>query len=623
MRLTEIHIHNFRSLLNITVSLHDYTTLIGPNGAGKSSVLYALQWFFGLRTVGRSDRNYQTESQVISVTVTLSDLNTNQKESFSEFLHEDCVRITKSMDLNTLLETYTGVAKRHPKFDEILQHTRIAEARASYTSLRSELPNLEALNGNYTKDDIRAAFRQYVSNSDNLHSLEVMNNLDAIAAFAPEGPIAKHCKLVFIQGGQDVTSELSTTSRTSLLNELTSSLIDPTRNSTIKEWREANSGILESLKEKTRTHVMEAVETSTQTVNASLQRYDSRAKVVLDTTSPEIDIRYPVSIATKIQVGNGPIENIEDQGHGTQRAVLMAMVEALNANNQLNGSDDNLLKIIAAEEPEIYQHPIRARSFANTLATLSRQPQYQVLIATHSPSFVSTDFVDSLRIMRLRNGKSTVSSACVESIVSARKKSYDEVRKWLDKELPRGIADCFFAELVVIVEGDTDHAVLPEISALGNINFESLGVVCLQVDGKQNIPVFRTVLLSLGLRCFVVADGDYCDDRIDMEESKKRASKTQTTDLVTRLASETMTGYPHYQYGDDTTVFPGVCIYKVDLEHELSHWPSYLKAMQIVNPNGSLKNAHKYRRAVGQSSWEDVPSNLKTLMQTITNLATG
>src|SRR5712692_11034236 len=46
MKIHQVTIHNFRGILDATVTLCDYSLLVGPNNAGKSTVLDALQVFY-------------------------------------------------------------------------------------------------------------------------------------------------------------------------------------------------------------------------------------------------------------------------------------------------------------------------------------------------------------------------------------------------------------------------------------------------------------------------------------------------------------------------------------------------------------------------------------------------
>lgn len=47
MKLRELTIHNYRSVTDLCIEVHDYTLLVGPNNAGKSTVPNALWSFYG------------------------------------------------------------------------------------------------------------------------------------------------------------------------------------------------------------------------------------------------------------------------------------------------------------------------------------------------------------------------------------------------------------------------------------------------------------------------------------------------------------------------------------------------------------------------------------------------
>lgn len=46
MKLREFKIHNYRSVIDLCIDVHDYTLLVGANNAGKSTVLNALRAFY-------------------------------------------------------------------------------------------------------------------------------------------------------------------------------------------------------------------------------------------------------------------------------------------------------------------------------------------------------------------------------------------------------------------------------------------------------------------------------------------------------------------------------------------------------------------------------------------------
>lgn len=46
MKLRQIVIHNFRSIIDADIEVHDYMLLVGANNAGKSTILNALRAFY-------------------------------------------------------------------------------------------------------------------------------------------------------------------------------------------------------------------------------------------------------------------------------------------------------------------------------------------------------------------------------------------------------------------------------------------------------------------------------------------------------------------------------------------------------------------------------------------------
>ena len=89
-----------------------------------------------------------------------------------------------------------------------------------------------------------------------------------------------------------------------------------------------------------------------------------------------------------------------------ERTKLRMEKTRLQADARLKDALDSLPStIVAIEEPEIYQHPVRARAFARTLVELSTQPAIQVVLATHSPYFVqNTEKFSALHRLHVLRG---------------------------------------------------------------------------------------------------------------------------------------------------------------------------------------------------------------------------
>jgi predicted ATP-dependent endonuclease of OLD family len=282
-----------------------------------------------------------------------------------------------------------------------------------------------------------------------------------------------------------------------LLNVLTTSLIDSARSQTIDRWRKGHETALTELRSSTREAVHSAIESRSNSINASLSRYVNRSKVVLEASDPDVEVRYPTTITASISGSNGTTLPVSNEGHGLQRAVAMSMIEALHA-DEVSTDEATKTIILAAEEPEIYQHPVRARAFAQSLKVLAENAGFQVAIATHSPAFVSYQFMESLRFTRMLNGTTCVKYSSVSHLADIQGKHVETTREWLSKEVPKSFTEAFFADLVVLVEGPTDEALIPELANLLGIPFEHRGIVSVAAESKSSLAQYNMLLAAFG-----------------------------------------------------------------------------------------------------------------------------
>ncbi|MDC4811178.1 ATP-binding protein, partial [Acinetobacter baumannii] len=75
MRISHIHIENFRGLKEIDLTPSQMNCLIGENNAGKSTALLAINLFLNGTRISESD--YYDKSKEIFIDITFSDLNEN------------------------------------------------------------------------------------------------------------------------------------------------------------------------------------------------------------------------------------------------------------------------------------------------------------------------------------------------------------------------------------------------------------------------------------------------------------------------------------------------------------------------------------------------------------------
>jgi predicted ATP-dependent endonuclease of OLD family len=214
-------------------------------------------------------------------------------------------------------------------------------------------------------------------------------------------------------------------------------------------------------------------------------------------------------------------------GHGLQRSFLLALLQ------ELSGSDvkEGPRLILACEEPELYQHPPQARHLYNVLLSLSEH-ESQILIATHSPYFVSGEGFESVRLVRKVNGASTITRtthAHVSRVIASAKgepplKPSGQLAK-IHQALQPSLGEMFFASQIVFVEGLEDSAYITTYLHLTDLwdEYRRLGCHLVPTHGKSEMLQPLAVANCLHIPAFAVFDSD--GDKPDKNGSKEKHRK--------------------------------------------------------------------------------------------------
>ncbi len=666
MRIAVITIRNYRSLKDVTIHVDRYGVFIGANGSGKSSVLYALDWFFNGTALADTDVHGFREGEAlpagatIEVAVTFSDLTANDRERLQQYGRGDRAEIRRTWYADNKQVKTVGNAKQGPGFAEIRADQGVAERRQKYRSLREDLPELPELGGSASKDAILDALATWESNLANADKLVEVADSDATQMMGWNGPnVLRDCaRLVLIPAATSIAGEVGTAARGTALTELVGAFMSAASARAQAAWLQKHAAAVAELSGEIRKSIEGATGVQASRINARLASLVPNASVALTPTVPEFAPKVDPSIATAVTI-DGITNDVSRQGHGVQRAVMISMFQAIVPDEDLTrqthtpqeGEDESATKlrleealgalpsiIVAIEEPEIYQHPIRARAFARTLGELSQQPGVQVVLATHSPYFVQPEQFAALHRFTYLGGETSVANATISSVASASSIEVGKVEKAITSYVPTEFAEGFFADAVVLVEGQTDRVVLEAIAAKLGQELDRSGVTILSVEGKGGLRVARAILTSLGIPTYVVADGDFgtsnrkvYKDKTEDESSALRVQAHEshnraTTDLVAALPSTATAahGTLPYSFGDPTVVCGDFTVWRDDIEEELGAWSSFeagLTSVGISLAARTNKNLLAYRNAVVAASDSDVPELLRAVIGSIASLA--
>lgn len=259
-------------------------------------------------------------------------------------------------------------------------------------------------------------------------------------------------------------------------------------------------------------------------INDRLQSIMKAARAEIHAEFPEMaDMLFP---ATYMMIDDGKLTAVSHQGHGLQRALLVALVQTL-AEEEVQAAREEVEEaledeatpaftssiILAIEEPEIYLHPQMERKMRDALYSLSEQAGYQTICTTHSPVFLDMASAHSAIVRLEKNNQRRVSAFQVrEEIFTGDNRK--EQKRWLRMitEFDPAVNELFFARRVVLVEGDTEMVVIPKAAQLFGI-FErdpdlEHDVTLINCHGKSTIPLFQEVLNHFDIAYTVLHDED-------------------------------------------------------------------------------------------------------------------
>jgi putative ATP-dependent endonuclease of OLD family len=666
MRIETVTIRNYRSLKNVTLQVDDYGAFIGANGSGKSSVLYALDWFFNATPLSEIDVHGYKEGGVlepgatIEVSLTFTALTDKDRERLQQYGRGDRAEIRRTWYADTKQTKTVGNAKQGPGFAEVRTDQPIADRRKMYRELRAIVTNLPELAGTASKDAILDALIEWESNVSHSPLLIEIADSDATQMMGWNGAnVLRECvRFVLIPAATSIVGEVGTSSRGTALTELVGAFMAAASARAQAAWLVKHAVAVNELAGDIRTSIEGATGVQSDRINARLAALIPNASVTLTPTVPDFVPKLDPSIATAVTIA-GVTNDVSRQGHGVQRAVMISMFQVMVPDEDLTrktheaheGEDEAATQarleeslsalpsiIVAIEEPEIYQHPVRARSFARTLLELSIQPNVQVLLATHSPYFIQPEQFNALHRFTYANGETVVATASVASVAATSGLNEESIEKAIVSYVPTEFSEGFFADAVVLVEGQTDRIVLEAVATkLGN-DLDRLGVTVLSVEGKGGLRVARAILVALGIPTYVLADGDhgtsarkpYPNDAEETILAKRAAAhgshKADTERLVAALPSTSVTtvGALPYAFGSPSVVCGDFTLWMDDIEEELGAWTTFdaaLKAAGITLASRNNKNLLAYRNAVFAADEADLPGILRAVVTEIAALS--
>lgn len=167
--------------------------------------------------------------------------------------------------------------------------------------------------------------------------------------------------------------------------------------------------------------------------------------------------------------------------------------------------------LLLIEEPEAHLHPQRQLQLLEYLLSKAEgHPNIQVIISTHSPVLASKVKVEN--IVLVNHGKAY-------SLAKGKTKLSNKDYSFLSRFLDATKSNLFFAENLIIVEGDAEELLLPTIARLIGHDLTKAGVSIVNVGGiglRRYSKILQRVNEeeSIGIRVANITDRDLVPEKI-------------------------------------------------------------------------------------------------------------
>lgn len=402
-RISKIKIENFRSCESMEVDLQLFTPIVGPNNVGKSNIIRALEWAIKPSTIQGEAFCRDAPGQPVQVTLTIEGIT-------------DDILLT--------------LDPKHAKATEPFIDNGTLVIRRSQNE-----PGLSV--------------KQI--------SLEVLDPADGTFGSAPTGipqgmqslfPEAIHVEAM-IDAAADAAKNTASSTIGKLLKLVTQD-IQKTYSVRISQAMQPFKDLL-SANGPSRAKELTTLDDDT---NKALAELFPGLEARVHVPEPTLDVAFKSATVQVQESGSkGTWQDFSLLGHGAQRSVQMALIQALASRKNPGGDGQCILLLI--DEPELYLHPQAIEQVREALLNLSLNG-FQVVFSTHSPQMIQSEDIPHTLIIR-KNGSSSSCRTMAQTVQTIQgHQAQSEILFSLS-----GNSQILFCDNVLLAEGKTEHQLLP------------------------------------------------------------------------------------------------------------------------------------------------------------------
>ncbi len=284
-------------------------------------------------------------------------------------------------------------------------------------------------------------------------------------------------------------------------------------------------------------------------INNNLKEWNIEANFKINEISESDLLKNLIQISFKDGNLNGDTFNLDRYGSGFQRSVIFELLKEASSFSGKKDNKSNDFTLLLFEEPEAFLHPTQQENLAYSLKKITKTG-YQVFITTHSSTFVGKSSGSLEQIRRLAKNEDGISSVYYLSKdnlirMDEMNSAWEEVLKnkvftqganssndigdkdayryriWIDSER----ASIFFADKVLLVEGETEKALFNYLLADKWNDLSKEHIFILNVLGKYNIPRYMNLLSEFRIPFGILIDGDQTKKKEEEREKHRTVNE--------------------------------------------------------------------------------------------------
>jgi len=257
-------------------------------------------------------------------------------------------------------------------------------------------------------------------------------------------------------------------------------------------------------------NVSKSIESEVEVIERQITEYlgkvFSNYKIKLD-ANPEATVEKvysPFKEATlTMGLADGYMAKVSAQGSGARRTLLWSALKYLAENKDTKSERPHVLLL---DEPELCLHPSAIRVARNVLYDLPKTKNWQVMVTTHSPVFIDLSCNNTTIIRVERSSNDEVKSTTLYKAKTMLLGDTDKENLKLLNICDPYVHEFFFANRIIVVEGDTEYTAFSKMKLLYSDKYSDLHII--RARGKTIIPSIIKILNQFTTNYAVLHDTD-------------------------------------------------------------------------------------------------------------------